>query len=304
MIYEKIEKNEDFRKSIKSVDCSTLSSLKIKGACPYLFLADSIEKLKAVLNFCQDESISFHIIGSGTNILLSDQLKDVLLIKLSGSFDYVKRLSGPVIECGASYPLGKLVVWSAKEGLDLSFLSGIPGTVGGAVIGNSGTAKEGICDFVKSVRGIFKYKSNLVYKEKMISKEDFSYRAFRLKGLMAVTGITLRPSENKSDIIFKIIRKTIRSKKERQPINTKNIGCFFKNPSSCTYSAGQLIDICGLKGFKYGGAMVSEKHANFLENHENATASDILDLSRILIGHVRENFGIHMDYEIKMIGFK
>ncbi len=286
-----------------SADNSTLSSLKTKGRCRHLFQPQNIGQLKEVLDFCLNAKMDYYIIGDGTNTLLSEDLKNIALIKLMGDFKYFNVLDDSRIECGASYNLGKSIVESAKVCFDLSFLGGIPGTIAGAVVGNSGTARSGICDCVESVSGIFKDKNVLKYKKKKIGKKNYDYRSFHLKGLVALTSIILKPLKGKRELIFKDIRKVISLKKEKHPLNTKNIGCFFKNPPLFDYTAGQLIDICRLRGFQYGGAKVSEKHANFLENHDNASVADILDLSNVLIGHVKENFGIKLNYEIKMIGF-
>lgn len=303
MFFKNLEGYENLKHLLTSADNSTLSSLKTRGRCRYLFHAQNIDQLKEILDFCLKAKIEYYLLGEGTNTLLADDLKNMIVIKLGDGFRYFNVLDDARFECGASSNLGKLIVESAKTCFDLSFLGGIPGTAAGAVMGNSGSAQSGICDYVESVFGIFKDKNILTYKKKKIIKKNYTYRSFHLKGLVALTSIVLKPPKGQKDLILKNMRKTISIKKQKHPLHTKNIGCFFKNPPLFDYTAGQLIEICRLKGFRYGGAKVSEKHANFLENHSDASGSDILDLSNVLIGHVKENFGIKLHYEIKIIGF-
>ena len=104
-------------------------------------------------------------------------------------------------------------------------------------------------------------------------------------------------------LILEKIRNKVRSRKLSQPVNTRSAGCFFKNPNNLSKSAGEIIERCGLKGFIYGGAMVSNKHTNFIENFKNASAEDIVVLSRIVRSMVKDKYGVDLEYEVRMIGF-
>ena len=250
MFFKNLEGYENLKHLLTSADNSTLSSLKTRGRCRYLFHAQNIDQLKEILDFCLKAKIEYYLLGEGTNTLLADDLKNMIVVKLGDGFRYFNVLDDSRFECGASTNLGKLIVESAKTCFDLSFLGGIPGTAAGAVMGNSGSAQLGICDYVESVFGIFKDKNVLTYKKKKIIKKNYTYRSFHLKGLVALTSIVLKPLKGQKDLILKNIRKTISIKKQKHPLHTKNIGCFFKNPPLFDYTAGQLIEICRLKGFQ------------------------------------------------------
>jgi UDP-N-acetylmuramate dehydrogenase len=133
---------------------------------------------------------------------------------------------------------------------------------------------------------------------------DYDYRSFKLNILPTITDIYFKADCADRTEIFKKIRHNIKIKKSTQPLNTKNAGCFFKNPfAEVKYSSGEMLDMCGLKGFGYGGARVSVKHANFLENYGNASGGDIYILSKIVKDFVKKRFKVDLEYEVKLVGF-
>ena len=286
-----------------------LSSFKTGGKCICIILVNNITELCSVLDFLKKSDIGFYIVGDGTNTLFADDFIDIALIRLAGDFDYIKIAAenngnGNIISAGAAYGVERFVVNAAKSGFDFSFLAGIPGTLGGAAAGNAGNTQSGICRYVKSIRYVCFKDGFAISRETPISKDDYAYRSFRLSGLIAMTDLYLSADCAGRTEIFKKIRHNIKIKKSVQPLNTKNAGCFFKNPSAETrYGSGEMIDMCGLKGFRYGGARVSAKHANFLENYENASAGDIYVLSKIVKDFVKNKFKINLEYEVKLVGF-
>ena len=290
-------------------ETSGFSSLKAGGKCICIFFVINIKELCRILNFLKKADISFYVIGGGTNILFADDSIDAAVIKLTGDFDYVKiaaenKKSGNIISAGAAYSLERFVVETAKNGFDFSFLAGIPGTVGGAVAGNAGSLQSGICRYLKSIRYAGLKEHSFSSLDAKISGDDYAYRSFKLDIFPVITDIHLTADSSDRTEIFKKIRNNIKIKKSAQPLNTKNAGCFFKNPSAeAEYSSGEMIDICGLKGFKYGGARVSLKHANFLENYDNASGGDIYILSKIVKDFVKKRFKIDLEYEVKLVGF-
>ena len=290
-------------------ETSGLSSLKAGGKCLCVFLVKNIKELCRILNFLKREDISFYVIGGGTNTLFADDFIDSAVIKLSGEFNYIKiaaedKKNDNIISAGAAYSLERFVVETAKKGFDFSFLAGIPGTLGGAVAGNAGSMQSGICRYIKSLKFAGLKEHSFSSLKAQISGEDYAYRSFKLNTLPVITDIYFTADCADRTEIFKKIRHNIKVKKSAQPLNTKNAGCFFKNPSiEVKYSSGEMIDICGLKGFKYGGARVSLKHANFLENYNNSSGGDIYILSKIVKDFVNKRFKIDLEYEVKLVGF-
>lgn len=299
-------------------ETSGFSSFKAGGKCICIFFVINIAELCRILNFLKKAGISFCIIGGGTNTLFADDFIDAAVIKLAGDFNYIKiaaegvggdlgedKGDGSIISAGAAYSLERFVVETAKRGFDFSFLAGIPGTLGGAVAGNAGNTQSGICRYLKSISYTGLKEHSFSSLRDLISGDDYAYRTFKLGILPVITDIYLTADCADRTEIFKKIRHNIKIKKSVQPLNTKNAGCFFKNPAATEskYGAGEMIDLCGLKGFMYGGARVSPKHANFLENHYNASAGDIYILSKIVKDFVKKRFNFNLEYEIKLVGF-
>lgn len=300
---KKIIEKASLRNLNFNVNISNFTSLKVGGIGLCLAVADNMSELKEILGTCLENKIQFAIIGDGTNILVNDGYLNLVFIRLGKDFDYLNVTGDNKILVGAAYKLPGFVMKACHWGYDFSFLGGIPGTVGGAVIGNSGDSKVGICNFVKKLRGVFLEGNSLKEKVIDITDKDFGYRFLNIPDMLVVTDIFLRTEILDKKLVSAKIKNRIKDKKMKQPINAESAGCFFKNPSDLSQSAGELIEKSGLKGFIYGGARISVKHANFIENYKNATAEDILSLSKIAKATVYEKFNIKLEYEVKIIGF-
>ncbi len=289
---------------IFDVDTSELTSIKAGGgrALCY-FVADKMRDLKKMIKTCIKNQIDLMVIGDGTNILFSDKYIDLVLLKLGRDFDYLEFSDENKIIAGAAYKLLKFVAAAAARGYDFSNLSGIPGTIGGSVIGNSGSKYKGICDFVERVSYISNKGGNIIEETIGLGDDDFGYRYFYIPDLIVLTRIVLNARKSDRNNILEKIASSIKNKKLTQPVNVKNSGCFFKNIIGCHESTGELIEKCGLKGFIYGGARISDKHANFIENFDNASSEDIFILSKIVKDMVMDKFKIELEYEVKVVGF-
>lgn len=288
---------------IFDVDISELTSIKVGGKALCYFVADEIKDLKKMISTCIKNQIEFMIVGEGTNILFNDKYIDLVLIKLGRDFNYLKFTDGDEITAGASYNLLKFVIKTADRGYDFSELSGIPGTIGGAVMGNSGSKCRGICNFIENIRYISSRGRNIREEIVVLNKGDFGYRHFYIPDLAVLTGVVINAVRLDRSDILKKVRDRIKNKKLTQPVNAKSSGCFFKNTSDYSGSTGELIDKCGLKGFVYGGARVSNKHANFIENFNEASSEDIFILSKIVRDMVMDKFKIRLEYEVRIVGF-
>jgi UDP-N-acetylmuramate dehydrogenase len=280
-----------------------LTSIKAGGKVFCYFVADNIESLKNIVRVCSDNGIDYAVIGDGTNILFNNRYLDLLLIKLGSGFKYIDFSHRDRISVGAAYRLFRMVVSAADRGYDYSELSGIPGTVGGAVIGNSGTKDTGICDFIEKITYLSDKNGDIEEKNRMLGKSDFDYRNFYLQDVKVLTGVVFKNRTSKRNEVFNKIRNRVKKRKSFLPVNTKTAGCFFKNVKGMSETSGRLIENCGMKGFIYGGARVSQKHANFIENFNDASSEDIFVLSNIIKYEVIEKFKVELEYEVKTIGF-
>lgn len=296
-------KNAGLNNVVFNVSTSRLSYIKTGGKALCYFKADGIKDLKKVIEICTEKKISFMMIGDCTNILFNDRYIEMVLIKLGTDFDYIKFEKGDEITAGAACNLSKFIIRAAAGGYDFSALSGIPGTLGGSIAGNSGSGDTGICDFVKKIGYIADNHGEITEKNISLDKSNFSYRNLSIPDLIALTGVTISAERSNKNDILKEIKGRIKTRKLTQPLNARSLGCFFKNIKGYPVSAGELIDKCGLRGFTYNGARVSEKHANFIENFRNASSHDIFVLSKIVKDAVMNKFDVRLEYEVKLAGF-
>jgi UDP-N-acetylmuramate dehydrogenase len=227
--------------------------------------------------------------------LFSDRGFDGVVIRLVGELrEYYFK--GTRLFAGAGCLVPVLVSRCAQEGLSgIEGLAGVPGTLGGALCGNAGTDGGWICDVVESV--------SIINKQGRIediarANITFGYRSSSLAGQVVVSAVLALKSTDKNDIL-KAVNKILIHRQQTQPIGTFNAGSVFKNPPST--SAGALIEAAGLKGYRVGGAQVSQKHANFIVNTGAATSADVVTVIKLIREKVRAKCGITLETEIKII---
>lgn len=300
-------KKEMFERNFKenmvlSFDVSSLTSIGTGGKCLYFLKIENRKTLLDTVTKLTENSIKFIVIASGTNILFNDGFLNIAVLKLGKEFNYLQFAKAPKIIAGAACNLQKFIVDCARHGYDFSFLAGIPGTVGGAVMGSSGGNGSSLDDYLKEIKYVAVNK-NKVEDKTIEIKNASQYRFFHVADLAVLTDIILQGEKEDRELIFKKIRENIKIKKAKQPLSSKNAGCFFKNIKGCQLRTGEMIDKCGLKNFSYGGARISSKHANFLENNSNASSKDLLILSKIIKYFIKNSFNKELEYEVRMIGF-
>ena len=291
----------DLKNVIYDCDTSKLCSIGAGGKAAALITIDDVKKLLMLIKVFEKNAIKYIILGGGTNIVFGGGRMEYALIKMGESFKGIQMKPEKKIEAGAGAGTANLVMKTAKNGSDLSFLAGIPGTIGGAVYGNSGTAGKWIAGSIETIKYICKNGDQISLTECSGREIGSGYRYMDIPGLLAIVSVVLKPETNEPQAILSKINANINKRKSSQPMGSETCGCFFKNPAGTDMSAGALIEGCGLKGFMYGGAMVSPVHANFIENFNDATSRDIMVLSRIIKSKVKEKYDIGLDYEVKLI---
>ena len=254
----------------KNVSLAPYITFKIGGPAKYFYEAKNSEDLIKAIKAAKKAGLPYFILGGGSNILVSDEGFDGLVIKLQAT-SYKLQATNIIADAGVL--LSKLVSESVKAGLTgLEWAAGIPGTVGGAVRGNASAFKGSISNIVKNVRN---------YEDIIFSVE-----------------IELKKGDREKSL--KMIKEYLEHRKKNQPLEYPSAGCIFKNPAG--QYAGYLIDQCGLKGEKIGGAMISKKHANFIINTGNAKAKGVKKLIDLCKEKVKEKFGIELKEEIEYLG--
>lgn len=258
----------------------------------------TVPELAALARFHKQWDVPVAVIGRGSNLLVSDRGFKGIGIRLVGELAKLE-VDGNSVSVGAGLALPALSKTMSQRGLSgVEFALGIPGTVGGALIMNAGAWGSSFGDVVTNVTVMNDAGDtiNLTHAE-----AKFEYRHSGLETYFCVTGATLTLEPGDVDTITERMQTLFKQKVETQPFVEENAGCMFKNPPGD--SAGRLIDISGLKGYRIGGAEVSTIHGNFILNIDNATAGDVLKLVAYIQQQVREKTGISLQTEVKRLGF-
>ncbi len=276
------------------------TTFKIGGPARYFFVAESEEEIIKAVAAAKDLNLSYFILGGGSNVLVSDDGFDGLIIKIT---DYRLQITDFEIEAGAGVLLQVLVQESAKAGLSgLEQAAGIPGTLGGAIFGNAGGRYWGMGDVLKSVKLLYPDgKIETVSRDWM----EFGYRESKLKnfpmsGRPIILSAILELKSGNPEEIKKIMVEKTAGREQKLP-KEPSAGCVFKNLEN--QSVGQIIDSLGLKEKCAGNACVSNLHANFIVNKGNATAKDVRELIELIKKTVKEKKGIELAEEIQYLGF-
>ncbi|MEG1506269.1 MAG: UDP-N-acetylmuramate dehydrogenase [Bacilli bacterium] len=288
---------EEYGIVLENVSLKEYNSYGIGGTTRFLLKVDSVSLLVKLINYLTKSNELYFILGDGTNIILPDNDFSGVIIKLDKLNNYEIINNTVDVECGIK--LNFLIRNLIKNGFtNMSSLAGIPGSLGGAIVGNAGSFGSSIMDFVSSVTIL---EDNEVKK---ISKEDikYGYRTTEFKNSnVVVLSCILNLEKGDVEESLNLIKENNEKRINTQPLDYKNAGSVFKNPEG--FSAGSLIDKLGLKGFTIGGAMVSEKHANFIINYNNATSSDIINLINHIKKLVKKEYNIDLELEQKIINW-
>ena len=275
------------------------TSFRIGGPAAALVIAGNEEELGAVLRICTEDAAEHLIIGNGSNFLVSDEGYPGIMIKLGGDFDSIRQ--DPEDECkvivGTAKLLSSTSAFLTGHGLSgFEFASGIPGSIGGAVFMNAGAYGGEMKDVVKSVRVMRPDGSEI--KEVAGDKMEFSYSVLEDNGWLALAAV-LELTKDDPQAISARVAELQAKRNAKQPVNYPSAGSTFKRPK-VGYAAA-LIDEAGLKGYRIGGAMVSEKHAGFVINAGGATAEDVLAVMRHIRSEVYKNSGTMLEPDVRLI---
>ena len=272
------------------------TSWGIGGPADYYLEIRNREELEQIAAWTRAHGVALTPLGQGSNVLVSDRGIRGVTIRLRGEFETL-RFEGDRVVAGGGVLLPHISRVAAERGLTgAEPFCGIPGTVGGAMQTNAGTPEGDMGRLVREA-DILDGEG----KVRRVNRDDilFSYRRSSLAGQIVLSVDLQLRAGNKNDILAAIDRQ-LKRRAERQPLGTKNCGSVFKNPPN-DYAA-RLIEAVGLKGFRVGGAQVSPKHANFIENVDRATAADVSTLIDALRSAVRQRFSIELELEVWRLG--
>jgi UDP-N-acetylmuramate dehydrogenase len=287
------------------------TSLRVGGPVEAFVTPENVEDLKTLVKWSWGRGLFYLIIGKGTNLLVKDNGIHGIAIALTKCLKTIDQTDinadEVIVTAMAGANLKTLCAYALKKGLEgMNFALGIPGTVGGGIIMNAGTSHGSMENVLKSIDVLLPSGHTRRIKRETL---DFNYRKLSwipelTDGHFDQTVILdgrFRLCHSDPEALKKTAREILRTRKQRQPIGWPSAGCFFKNPVSGE-SAGQLIEMAGLKGKSFGGAEISSKHANFFINRHNASAADFLTLMDLAEKAVLDKFDVHLEREVKIVG--
>lgn len=294
MLYETLEK-ECKGRVLKDEPLSAHTSFRIGGPADCFVWPEDTEDLGIALDTAGREGCPVMIIGHGTNLLVVDEGLRGLVLRLGRGFNRISR-EGTRVRVGAGFALPELLDYCADHGIGgLEFAAGIPGTVGGALYTDANTKTGWVRERISQV--------TVMGRDREIKRMDAAScppeteTAFNGDCIIeACFQLTDVPEE----AIRREIERYMHRRRATQPIEVPSAGCIFRNPEE--QPAGQLIDQCGCKGMKVGGAMVSDRHANFIINTGGASCQDVVELIEQVRERVFTERGIRLDLEINVVG--
>ena len=273
------------------------TTFRTGGVADYFVMPATFDELKDIIKFAREENIPFYVIGNGSNLLVADNgIRGIVICTM-----LLKEMSVDKTEitatCGVS--MAALASFARENNLTgLEFASGIPGTVGGGIVMNAGAYGGSLSDCAKETLCI---DSQGNYKTFFGDEQAFGYRKSTFsEGNFTVLQTKFDLRNGESAEITEIMKELNARRKEKQPLDIPSAGSTFKRPEG--YFAGKLIEDAGLKGFRVGGASVSEKHAGFVVNDNNASTNDILGVIKHCKKTVYQMFGVELKTEVKIIG--
>lgn len=305
---------------LKNVSLFQYTTFKIGGLAKFFVIVKNDTELFDAVKWAKQKHVKYFALGGGSNLLISDHGFNGLVIKIQNTKYQIQNTK---ITVDAGMPLAQLVAISIQNNLTgLEWASGIPGTVGGAVRGNAGSFDKDMSRIVESVAVL----ENNTIRELGAKDIQFGYRYSLFKSprnKKIIFRVTFKLSKGNAQRSKELFKQYIETKKNTQALEYPSAGCVFKNyqlkkkdnallqeypelrniMNNDIVPTGWLIEQCGLKGKKVGGAMVSPRHANFIVNVNAATSQDVLRLIRIIKSEVRKKFGIRLEEEIMVLPF-
>ncbi|MBE6148841.1 MAG: UDP-N-acetylmuramate dehydrogenase [Firmicutes bacterium] len=280
---------------IENADLRNYSTLGVGGIVKYLVKPNTENDLCNLIKELRKENIKYIILGNGSNVIIDDTYFDGVVIRLDNLKEITFEDNEVTASCGVMLPM-LVNVCLQKSYVSLAFASMIPGTVGGSVVGNAGAYGHEIMEYVKSVKVLDKEGNIITLQRDNIS---YGYRYTSLKDKYIILSATFILENGDPIKELEEIRERNEKRIATQPIEKKNVGSIFRNPEGT--SSGKLIDELGLKGYQVGGAKISEKHANFIVNENNATFEDVINLINLIKDRVKENYDINLVAEPTII---
>lgn len=276
---------------LENVNLKDYTSFGIGGLCKTLIKPFDIEHLSDLIKYLNKFHYKYYVLGNGSNVILDDSYFDGVIIKMD-NFNTI-NYDGNLVTVGTGLNLPLFVLDTLDNGFtSLYFASTIPGAIGGSVVGNAGCYGHEMMEYVDSVT-LVDYEGNI----KVLNKEqiNYSYRDTSLKGKGILTSVTFKLEKGDTKEVRSIMNENRIKRFNTQPLDKKSVGSIFRNPVG--FSSGKLIEDAGLKNYNINDARISEKHANFIVNDNNASFNDVTNLIKYIQKVIKEKNDIDLVVE-------
>ena len=274
------------------------TTFRIGGPAEIFLMPESFEQIRDILLLCRQEQLPYFVLGNGSNLIVSDSGYRGVIIQMDRNMGDIK-LEGTEIRACAGALLSSIAAVARKASLTgFEFAGGIPGTLGGAAVMNAGAYGGEMKDVLREVTVMTKDGEILILPAERL---EMGYRTsiIRKAGYLVLEAvISLEPGDPRE--ILDRTKELAEKRTEKQPLDYPSAGSTFKRPEG--YFAGKLIMDSGLRGYRVGGAQVSEKHCGFVINTGDATAKDVRELMDHVIRTVKEKYGVTLEPEVKFLG--
>ena len=276
------------------------TSFKTGGPAEIYIIGKTLEQIQEVLKYSNQNNIQLYIIGNGSNLLVSDEgIKGIVLKIAVDNIETLESDFGVLVKAGAGVKIMALAQILKKDGITgFEELAGIPGTIGGANYMNAGAYGKEIKDVILETKVLNKETENIEVLRNEEQQLEYRNSIFK-NNKYIILETTLCLKKGNKDEIQEKMNEYANQRKQKQPIEYPSAGSTFKRGEG--FITAKLIDECGLKGYQIGGAQISEKHAGFIINKNNATSKDILDLIKYTKKKVFEKFGVQIEEEVEII---
>ena len=274
------------------------TTFRVGGPADFFVTPETSEEVRAIIDMCRSEEIDCHIIGNGSNLLVSDRGVRGVVVQIAKAMNKIES-NGEQIRAQAGALLSEVAAHALKDGLaGFEFAAGIPGTLGGACVMNAGAYGGEMKDVLYEVTVLTPQGEFLVLKEDEL---ELGYRTSVIarKGYIVLEAV-IRLKKGDEEEIRRQMEDLRDRRISKQPLEYPSAGSTFKRPEG--YFAGKLIQDAGLRGYTFGGAQVSEKHCGFVINRGDATAAEVAELMRRVADKVEEQFKVRLEPEVKRLG--
>lgn len=272
------------------------TTFRVGGAAKYFAMPKNTEEIQTLIAYCREQKLSYYVLGNGSNVLFTDDGYDGMIIQIGSAMSTI-QVAGNSMYVQAGAILAKTAKLAYEEGLTgMEFAAGIPGSVGGAVVMNAGAYGGEMKDIVAYVDVL---STDGALRRYTGAEMEFGYRHSIIDADKIVVGVGLTLNKGDKTAILDRMNELAEARRSKQPLEYPSAGSTFKRPEG--YFAAKLIDDSGLRGYRVGGAMVSDKHCGFVVNVDHASSADVLAVMKHVEEVVKEKYNVTLEPEVRVI---